>query len=165
MKGQPDAEAFRERGLFLAGLARMQFAPDDPAALVVLHGFGHEVAAVGGGVNQDVFRRVGQRAIEDDLDGLVVRVIGGKGQIIAIQDKAPVLAIQRLDDRLQFGQFIARDLDQVQPLAFIFSQQRLDQGRLARAFRPPEQRVIGRQAGQELCRVADDTALLPLDAV
>ena len=94
----------------------MQLAIDDVGGLVVAHVLRQQMTTVGGGVQQHVFRRPGQGAIQHALERLVGVIAALEGQVIAIDDEAMRLLGQLGDQRRQCRQVVAIDLDQTQPL-------------------------------------------------
>ena len=119
--------------------------------------------AVGGGVEQHIVRRLLQRAVEHALEYPVVAFPGIEREVVAEQHEALRQALQLLDHPRQVGQVVALDLDQAQPGAGQLGQQRTNQRDLP-VPRAPEQRVVGRLAGDELAGVAFQLLALPLYA-
>ncbi len=142
----------------------MDFLADVPVLEVFLHELGHQVAAVRGRVDQAVFRRGGDRAVEHHLQRLVAGLVGLEGQVIAVQDVAFGARVNQFDDVRQVGQVTLFDLDQAQAARGVLVQQRLDQRRLAGAPRARQQHIVGRQALDELPGVALDQRFLVVDA-
>ena len=131
---------------------------------VVAQPLGHQVAAIGGGIQQYIVRCLLQRAIQHALEHPVVALPGLERQVVAEQHEALPQTGQLLDDARQVGQLVALDLDQPQPIRGIFGQQRTHQRRLAGAARAPQQRMVGRQPGDELAGVAPQLLALAVDA-
>ena len=105
----------------------MDFVADTMGFEVFFEIFRHQVATVGGGVDQHVFRRGSQGSVQDDLQGLVRGIARIEREIVAENDKAFRAILEKLDDDRQVDEVTFFDLDHAQPLASIFVEQCLDQ--------------------------------------
>ena len=121
---------------------------------------GHEVATVGGRIDQHIVRHGGDRPIEHALEGLVGILAFLEGQVIAEQYEALGPSAHHLDDLGQVDEIGLVDLDQAQALRAVLIEQGLDQGRLPGAAGTGQEHVVGAPSGQELARVAIDARLL-----
>ena len=141
----------------------MDFLADAVRLQVFLEVLGHQVPTVGGGVDQHVVRRGGDRAVEDDLERPEGGVAGIERQVVAEDDEALGPSFEEVDDVRQVDEVVLLDLDHAQAARGVFVEQRLDQRRFAGAARAGEQHVVGRPTGDELPRVDVDARLLRLD--
>jgi hypothetical protein len=117
VEGQPQAEALGERDLLLGGLAGMDVSPAIVLGLQVLvHEFRHQVAAVRGGVEQQVVRRARHRAVEDALQRLVAGLARLEGKVVAEDDEALAATGDEVDDVGQVDEVVLVHLDQAQAL-------------------------------------------------
>ena len=163
VEGQPQSEAFGEGDLFLHGLPRMNLAFQHPRVAVVGQGFGHQVAAVGGGIDQDIFGRRADRAFQDSLQMLIARLVTGKRQVIAEQNAAFRSAMELAKQVGKLVQLRLADLDQPQTSRRIGRQHGLHQRRLACPSRAPQQGIVGGLTGQKLAGVALQDVFLPVE--
>ena len=85
VKADPQAEPVRQRDLLLGRLGRV----DGGRALVLDHVARHQVAAVGGGVEQHVLRPALDAAVEHRFQRLVVGVLALERQVVAEDQAAP----------------------------------------------------------------------------
>jgi len=127
---------------------------------VVAHRFGHQVAAVRGGVDQHVVARRCHRPVERRLQGLVPRLARLEREVVAEQDEALRPSGHQGGNAVHVPQVVLVDLDQPQAIGGMALQAGAHQGTLARAACPGEQHVVGRQATHELLGVAQQGGLL-----
>ena len=112
------------------------------------------MAAIGGGVEDDVGRPSLDAAFERRLQRLVGRVAAVEREIVAKDDEAMRRVAHQRHQRRQALDVLAVNLDQLQPAfadaaAIDLGVRRLDQRRLAHAARAPQQGVVGGQAAGE----------------
>jgi hypothetical protein len=144
-----DSESFSS-----TGLARV----DGGRALVVHHLPRHEMAAVGGCIEEHVGRPSLDAAFEHGLQRLVGGVRRLEGEVVAEEDEAVAgLAAQMVEEAGQRGDVLAMDLDELQPAADL-SMHGLDERPLAHA-----PRAGGKPAG-ETHRVGEERVPHPVDA-
>ncbi len=163
MKAQPQAEAVGQGDLLLDRLAGI----DRGRALVVDHVARHQMAAVGGGVEQDIVRPALEPALQHGLERLVAGVAGIEAEVVAEQEAAARLPGQQLEQEGQAVDVLAVDLDQgeaagrgqVDPAL-----DRLDQRALAHAAGTPQQGIVGGQAAGEALGVGEQDVAHPVDA-
>ena len=160
----PQAEALGQGNLLLDHLSRMHFAVlGVGVAEVLLHVLRQQVAAVAGGVDQDIGRRRRHRAVEDRLERLVAGFAFLEAEVVAEHDELLGAVGHHIDDVGQVGEIGLVDFDQAQALRRVFVQAGLDQRRLAGAAGARQQHVVGRPALDELQGIALDLFLLRLD--
>ena len=143
----------------------MHLLADVACALVLMEEFRHEMAPVGGRVEEHVVRLGPHRTVEHALEHLVGRLPFLEREIIDEDDET-------LGPSLEAGKYVGQ-IDQIgllhfhqpQPPIGVLGEQRLDQGRLPRAARAREQHVVRRTPGQELLGVAHHARLLRLDVL
>uniref|UniRef100_A0A1I8ALD0 Secreted protein n=1 Tax=Steinernema glaseri TaxID=37863 RepID=A0A1I8ALD0_9BILA len=160
---QPQTEAVRQGNLVLDGLAGVQLAVDHLPVLVVALLFRHQVPTVGGGIQQNVVRRLLEGAVQHALEHAVVALPSLERQVIAEQHETLWQFVQLFHHPRQVRQVVTLDLDQAQPLWGVLCQQGTHQRRLAGAARAPQQRVVGRHAIDELAGIAAQLFTLPVD--
>lgn len=114
----------------------MDLAVDMPRLQVLIVILRHQVATVGGGIDEHVVRHGRHRAIEHALQGLVGILALLEGQIIAKQDEVLGPRSDQVDDLGQVDEITLVDLDDAQALVGKFVEQGLDQRRLARPRAP-----------------------------
>src|SRR5688572_7739135 len=90
VESEPEPEAIRQRDLLLDRFRGV----DRGGALVLHHVARHEVAAVGGGVEQHVGRPSLDAALEHRLQRLVARVVAVEGEVVAENEKAVPALLQ-----------------------------------------------------------------------
>mmetsp|Transcript_71390 Transcript_71390/g.168262 ORF Transcript_71390/g.168262 Transcript_71390/m.168262 type:complete len:240 (-) Transcript_71390:255-974(-) len=164
IEADPQAEALGQRDLLLDRLAGMDLAMlAVGTAEVVGHLLGQQMAAVAGGVDQQVVGGRGDRAIEHTLERLVAGFTVVEAQVVAEHDETLGPARHLLDKVGQIDQIGLVDLDQPQALAGELVEHRLDQRALAGALGAGQQDIVGRTAGDELGRVAQQALFLRLD--
>ena len=164
VEAEPQPEAFGQGNFFLHRFGWMQFVIGRMAvADVVGVVFGDHVAAVGGGVDQYVFRVAVERAIQDGFQCFVAGILRVKGEIVAKHDVSLATRPHEIDDFRQMMQIEAIDLDHAQPLRGKTSQARAYQRGFTSAACAGEQHVIGRQAAHELLGVVQYRLLLPVN--
>ena len=110
VEAEPEPEPVGQRNLLLDCLAGM----DGGAALIVDHLPRHQVAAVGGGVEQHVARTALDAALEHGLERFVAGLAGIEGEIVAEQEAAPPAVGQQMEQARQALDVLAVDLDQRQ---------------------------------------------------
>ena len=110
VEAEPEAEAVRQRHLLLHRLRRV----DGGRALVLHHLARHQVAAVGGGVEDDVLGAPLDAAFEHGLERLVARVVLVEGEVVAEHDEAVRAVAQCSKAARQRGDVLAVDLDELQ---------------------------------------------------
>ena len=108
----PQTEAFRQGDFLLGSLARMDLFAQVFVLEIFLHVLGHQVAPVGSGVDQHVFRSRGNRAVEHDFQRLVARLCCLEGQVIAKYDEALAAPGDLIDDVGQVDQVMFVYFDQ-----------------------------------------------------
>ena len=163
VEGQPQSEAFGQGNLLFHRLARMNLPFQHPRVTIVGQGLGHQVAAVGGGIDQDIFGRRADRAFQDGLEMLIAWFVTGKRQVIAEQNAAFRAAIELAQQVGKFVQLRLADLDQPQTSRRIGRQHGLHQRRLAGPSRAPQQGIVGGLTGQKLAGVALQDIFLPVE--
>ena len=126
------------------------------------------MAAVGGCIEDDVFRPAFDAALKDCLQRFVTGVAAIEGQIVAEQDCAPLRLAQEAEQLRQGWYVFAVNFNQRQAPRLVLrdiAMHRLDQGTLAGAARAPQQGIVRRQA---LCKpqgVFIQRIALPIDAL
>ena len=165
VEAEPQAEAVGQRHLLLDRLVRV----DRGRALVLHHVARHQVAAVGGGVEDDVLRPALDAALQRRLQRLVGGVVAVEGEVVAEEDEAvrarrggapsaPAASrCPRGGSRRASGAPCRRLVDA--------GMDRLDQRALAHAARAPEEHVVGRQAAREALGVLDQDVAHAVDAL
>src|SRR3954470_9845245 len=164
IEADPQAEALGERDLLLDRLPRVYLVADVLGLEVFGHVLGHQVAAVGGGVDQQVLAGGGDRTVERHLERDVAFFGPVEAQIVAKEEEALASRGDLVDDVRQVHQVVLLHLDQAQALPRVLVEQALDDRRLAGAARAGEEHVVRRPALQELARVLLDPLDLPVDA-
>ncbi len=96
------------------------------------------MAAVGGGVDDDIVGRTGDGTFQDRLERTVSRVVGVECKIIGEHDEAFFALGERLDDVGQVHEVGGIDLDQSQPVVDVLTQQCLDDRGLAGTAGAPQ---------------------------
>src|SRR4051812_41045286 len=84
VEAEPETEAIRQRDLLLDGFAGI----DRGRALVLDHLARQQMAAVGGGVEDDVLRPTLDATFEYRLERFVGRIIAVEGEVVAEHDEA-----------------------------------------------------------------------------
>ena len=110
VEAEPEAEPVGQRHLLLGRLGRV----DRGGALVLDHVARHQVAAVGGGVEQHVVGPPLDAALQDRLQRLVVGILALERQVVAQDQAAARLAAQDVQQLRQRADVLAVDLDQRQ---------------------------------------------------
>ena len=123
----PQTKSFRQRNFLFHTFCRMNFLASVFRGEIILHGFRHQVAAVGSSVDQQVVGEGYQRAVERGLERLIVQLVGIKREVVAIQDETLRPARDQCDDMRQIGQPKFADFDQAQSFWCLFVEQCLDQ--------------------------------------
>ncbi len=160
MEAQPDAEPVGERHLLLHRLPRI----DRGRALVVDHLARHQMPPVRGRIQQHIIRPPLDAAVQHRFQRLVIRILLLKREIVAEDDKPPVLHPQQVQQARQRADILPVDLDQHQParqLGVHLRMHGLHQRRLAHPPGAPEHGVIRRQPGGEPPAVLQQNILLP----
>ena len=166
MEAQPQAEAVGERNFFLHCLAGI----DRGAAFIVHQVARHQVAAVGGCIEQHILGPAFDAAFQRRLERLVTGVVLVEGKIVAIKQEAALAGAQQPQKLGQAGDILAMHLDQHQTaVALVFGVERgmhrLDQRAFAHAARAPEQRIVGGQAPAETFGVGEQRVALAFHAL
>ena len=143
----------------------MDLVAEVPGLQVFLHVLGHQVAPVGGGVDQQVLGGGGDRSVERHLERDVPRLAGLERQVVAKQHEALGAFGDLVDDRRQVDQIVLLDLDQAQPAAQVLVEQALHDRGFSGAARAGQQHVVRRPALDELARVLLDLADLRVDSL
>ncbi|MNC46459.1 hypothetical protein D3C75_954810 [compost metagenome] len=120
---QPQAKTVGQGNLVFHRFTGVQLAVHALPVLVVALLLRHQVAAVGGGVQQHVVGGLLERAVEHALEHPVVALPGFERQVVAEQDEALRQLLQLLDYTRQVGQVVAFDFDQAQAGADVLGQQ------------------------------------------
>ena len=166
VEAEPQAEAVRQRDLLLDRLVRV----DRGRALVLHHVARQEMAAVGGGVEDDVLRPALDAALQRRLQRLVGGVVAVEGEVVAEEDEA----VRRVADAApsaragvsMSSRWISISLSGLPPARGVDAGvDRLDQRALAHAARAPEEHVVGRQAAGEALGVLEQDVAHPVDAL
>ena len=123
------------------------------AAGTIVQPFRHQVAAVAGGVNQQILRPRLDPPFEQSLEFAVVDFRFVEGKIVAEENEAVRVGAQQFGDGRQLKEVFLAHLDQAQAGAGEFAEQPLDRRRFAGAPGAPEEHVVGRQAVDELAGV------------
>ena len=165
VEAEPQAEAIRQRHFLFDRFARI----DRARALVVDHLARDQMAAVGGGVEDDIVGPPLDAPFERRLQRLVGRVAAVEGEIVAKNDEAQRRFAHQRHQRRQALDVFAVNFDELERsgeigAAIDFGVRRLDQRRLAHAARAPQQRIIGRQAARKTQRIVDQEIANPVDA-
>ena len=104
--------------------------------------FGDEVAAVRGGVDEDVLGALGQGALEQRLERPVGRTSGPERQRVGKNQVAVRSPAQPFGNLRQRPQILRRDLDEPQPGVGVAAPEAPQGGRFAGAARAVEERVL-----------------------
>jgi hypothetical protein len=126
----------------------VDLAVDQSRLAVLALELGQQVAAVGGGVDEEVVRGGAEGALQHRLEGLETGLVGLEGEVVAEDDEALRPAVNQVQHLRQVHQFILVHLDQAQALVAQLVEDGLDQGRLAGPPRSPEQEVVGAAPGR-----------------
>src|SRR5699024_3850508 len=116
IKRKPQAKTLREGDFFLDSLARVNFTTLWVALEVFMHEFGHQVAAVRGGVNKHIFTGCRHRAIQNRFQLFITWLASLKREVIAKNDKAFGAVSQLLNDIIQVSQVFLVYFNQAQAL-------------------------------------------------
>ena len=130
----------------------------------VLPGLPDEVAAVGGGVEEDVVRLGLHAPLDDRLEELVLHLVLLEGEVVDEDDEPVVPVLHQGDDGGQVLELMLVDLDHPQALVVVLVDEGLHAGGLAGARVAVEQGVVGGAAGQEGLGVLPKLLLLALVA-
>ena len=158
VEAEPEAEAVGERDLLLGRLGRV----DRGRALVLDHVARHQVAAVGGGVEQHVVRPALDAAVQHRFQRLVVGVLPLERQVVAQDQAAPCPAPRSTfssSGRVRMSSrwiSISARLPGCSRVGHGVG--RLHQRGLAHPARAPQHGVVGRQAAGEAQRVLQQDA-------
>ena len=107
------------------------------------------MAAVGGGVENDVFRPGGQPAFQHSLQGAEVIVVSGKRQVVDENDELHGQPRQIACQIGQLAQVLLGHLDHAQAHRGVFVEQGLDGGGFAGAPIAVQQHVVGLESVEE----------------
>ena len=165
IKRQPESETLGQGNFFLGGFAGVNLVTDAVRVEVFTHVFRHQVAAVGGGVDQQVVRHAGDGTIQYTFQRLVAGVAGFEGQIVAENDETLWPAGNQVDDVRQVDQILFIHFNQAQALVGIAIQHGFHQRGFARAARAGQQYIVGCAAGHELACVLLDALRLFVDSL
>ena len=166
VEAEPQAEAVGQRHLLLDRLVRI----DRRRALVLDHVARQEMAAVRGGIEDDVVGPPLDAAFERRLQRLVRGVVGVEGEIVAEENEA-VAARRGRAPSAPAGSRCPRDgsrssLAARAGMACVDpGMDGLDERALAHAARAPQQRIVGRQARGEPLGVLEQDVADPVDAL
>ena len=162
METQPEPESVRKRYFLLHRFSGV----DRGGALVLHHIPRHQVAAVGGRVEDHVVRAALDPALQHRLERFVGGIVVVEREIVAEDDGAPAAVFDDGEQRRQRVDVFAMNFDQqdLVGLALVdVGMRRLYQGRLAHAASAPKQRVVGRQPIGETAGVVQQDIAHPLD--
>ena len=112
----------------------------------VIPGLTDQVAAVAGGIDQDILRLLLQPAFNDCLQVLVVGLKILEGQIVHIDDKPVIAVLDPVDHGIQIMQLMLVQFDDTQATVIVLVEDRLDAGGLTGAGIPVEKNIIARSA-------------------
>ena len=132
---------------------------------VFVHVFRHQVAPVGGGVDQQVVAGRRNRTVQGRFQGLVTGFAFFEGQIVAEHDEALGAAVREFDDFTQIAQVGLVDFDQAQAPARMGVEQGTDQGAFACASGARHEHIVGWLAVEEGQRIAFEDGFLPVDVL
>jgi hypothetical protein len=111
IEGDPDTESVGERDFFLHRFALLELAFDKftPQKIRVI--FRQKMTTVGGYIDQDVFRRRIDLAIQGAFKHFVTQLSDFKGQVVTEEDKAVRLILNGVEYFRQIDQVFLFDLD------------------------------------------------------
>ena len=164
VESQPQAETVGQRDLFLDRFRRI----DGGALFVLDHVAAHQMAAVGCGVEQHIGRAALDAAFQHGFQRFIGVVVGLEGQIVAKQDDALTVILQRRQQPGQGDDVLAVNFHQDQIVGKLFRHfrmNRLDQRTFAGAARPPQQRIVGGQALGKAGGIVQQLVDLAVDAL
>ena len=124
--------------------------------------------AIRGGVEYDVVRPAFDSAFEYRFQRFVARVAVVEGEIVAIEDRAPIRFPQEGKQSRQGGNVLAVNFhqrDDARVFGDDVAMDGLDQGAFAAAPGAPQQRIVGRQTFGETHRVFVERVALLVDAL
>ena len=122
------------------------------------------MAAVGGGVNQHVFRAGLHAPFDHRLQELVLHLVFLKGKVVDENQEAVIPVLDLPQQGRQFPELVLVDLNHPQALVVILVDQGLDAGGFSRPRVAVEQHVVGVLPGQERLRIPAQLRLLALIA-
>ena len=94
---------------------------------VFVHVFGHQMAAVGGGIDQNIVGAARQAAVQRGFQGFVAVFAFFERQIVAKHDEFFGARFQQHQEHGQGGQIVFVHFNQAQALFGVFVQQCFDQ--------------------------------------
>ena len=118
------------------------------------------MAAVGGRVDQDIFRFGLQSALDDSLEVFVFDLKFLEGEVVHINNEAVVAVFHFGQDPLQVAELMLVDLDHAQAPVVILVEDGLDAGGFAGSGIPVEQDVVGGPAADKGLGIGDQSLLL-----
>src|SRR3954463_2421715 len=155
----PQAEALGKRDFLLHGLARMDLVAHVARLEVLRHVFGHQVAPVGRGADEEIVGGGRNGAVERHLER-DVSVLGAVEREIVAEKKEALLARRDATDvRRKDDEVVLPHLDQPHALPGILVEQALHDRGFTGAARAGEEHVVRGLAVDELTRVL----LAPVD--
>jgi hypothetical protein len=143
-EGYAQAEARRERELLLHGVAGVDVVVVCPALIPVGETLADQIAAVGGGVDPDVLRRLLDAALQQRLERLVLDLVLLERQVVHEEDEPRRAGPQESQHPRQRLEVLLRHLDEPQPPIGVLVQDGLDGGGLPGPRQAVEERVVGR---------------------
>ena len=164
VEAEPESETIRKRDRLLHRFAGV----DGGRALVVDHVAQHQMAPVRGRIEQDVVRPAADPAFQRRLQGLVGRVLGLEGEVVAEEEALIAAAAQTPKQDRQGRDLFPVNLYQLQAARVLRrhdSVHRLDERALAHSSGTPQQGIVGRQAAGEAPRVVEQDVADPVDAL
>ena len=156
------AEARHQAELFLHGVAVMQLILVHVAAVAPC--LPDQVAAVAGGVDEDVFRPGLHSAFDDGLQEFIVGLEIFEREVVHIDDEPVAAQLEACDQRGEILELMAVDLDHAQAVLIKLVDDRLDAGGFAGAAVSVKQDIVGAAPFDEGARVVDEQLFLHLIA-
>ena len=122
------------------------------------------MAPVGRGVDQDIVGPGLHAALDDGLEELVFHLVLFKREVVDVDDKPVVPALDRGDDRREVPELVLINFDHPQARVIVLVNQGLDRGGLAGARVAVQKDIVGRAAPDKGLGVLHQLLLLELVA-